>query len=633
MLDALRKGAGTWIAKLFIALLVMSFAVWGVADIFQGFGQNVAAKVGDTEISLFSFDRSYRRDLNNLGRQVGRPLSTVEGAQYGIPQQTLGKLVAEAAMNEEATSMNLGVSDEKLATLIQADPAFQRPGGGYDRSQLAQVLRNNGMSEDEYVIERRQLAERQQLAEGITGGMSTPIAYLEALYSFQAETRDISYLQLEPSVLGEIADPSEDDLKTYFEAEKAQFKAPEYREVSILELSPAKLARADDVTDEAVAEEYERDKAQYFEPERRKVRQMSFPKAEDATAAAEKLAGGMTFDELMAEKNLTNNDVDLGLMAQSDFLDSAIGEAAFALAQGETSNVVEGRFSSVILDVTEIEPETTQPLADVADKIRETLAREQAEREVLDLLNEIEDARAGGAPLADVAKRFSLQIMTPAAFDATGKGQDDVAVEMPEASGLVAGTFNSDVGIENDPLQLGDRGFLWYEVVKVIPERDRELTEVHDRVVAAWKQDQTVQRLKDLSAEVLAKLNSGTTLEALAGENGVTIKTVPAAKRGGDTGDLGADAIVAAFAGPAGITADVEATNGTDRLILKVDAVNTAAFFAEAEDSIQLRQQLSQQLQDSLLNQYVTDIEDKAGVEINQASIAQVINPAETTAY
>jgi len=625
MLDALRKGAGTWIAKLFIALLVMSFAVWGVADIFQGFGQNVAAKVGGTEISLFSFDRAYRRDLNNLGRQIGRPLSTVEGAQFGIPQQTLGKLVAEAAMNETATSMNLGVSDQRLATLIQADPAFQRPGGGYDRSQLAQVLRNNGMTEDEYVVERRQLAERQQLAEGLTGGMATPIAYLEALHSFEAETRDVSYLLLEPALLGEIEDPSETDLTAYFDAEKDNFKAPEYREIAILELSPTKLMRPDDIGEDAVAAEYDRNKDDYFQAERRDVRQMSFPNEDDAKAAAEKLAGGMTFDDLMAEQGLGANDVDLGLMAKADFLDEAIGDAAFSLAQGETSGVVEGRFSSVIVNVTEIEPESVKALEEVADEIRVELAQDQAEREVLDLLDEIEDARAGGASLAEIASRFSLETITPAAFDAQGNDENEAAVVLPEADGLLAGAFDSDVGVENDPLQLGDRGFLWYEVTKVVPSRDRDLSEVLDRVVAAWKAEEEEKRLTELATDLAERARTGADFASLAEELGTDVKFVAGLGRTGSDGDLGREAVVAAFAGPSGITAAAPASDGANRLVLKVDAVNSAAFFAEAQDVRQLRTQLSQQLQDSLLNQYVTDIEQKAGVEVNQASIAQVI--------
>ncbi|MCV0426092.1 MAG: SurA N-terminal domain-containing protein, partial [Roseibium sp.] len=171
MLDALRKGAGTWIAKLFIALLIFSFAIWGVTDFLQGFGQNTAAKVGTTEVSLLDFDRTYRQDLNRLSQQLGRPLTPSEGAALGIPQQSLGKLIAEAAMNNTAQNLMIGLSDAQLASIIQSDPAFQGFGGSYDRNRLQQVLQANGYREDEYVVQRRLIAERSQLAEGIAGGL------------------------------------------------------------------------------------------------------------------------------------------------------------------------------------------------------------------------------------------------------------------------------------------------------------------------------------------------------------------------------------------------------------------------------------------------------------------------------
>ncbi|MBD8890713.1 SurA N-terminal domain-containing protein [Roseibium litorale] len=625
MLDALRKGAGTIVAKLFIALLVLSFAVWGVADMFKGFGQNVVATVGDTEIPLITFDREYRRDLANFSSRIGRTLSTTEGAQFGLPQQTLGRLVAQAALDEAATSMRLGVSDERLISLIHADPAFQSPAGGYDRNRLAQVLRNAGVSEDEYVTDRRKLAERQQLAEAVSGGMVAPDAYLEAVNRFQGETRNVSYLTIDASSIGEIADPDQATLESYYEAQKEKFRAPEYRQDVLLELTPDSLARPGDVTDEAIKQEYDDNTDAYSQPERRMVRQIAFLNKEDADKAAEELKAGKTFDDLMAERNLADKDVSLGLMTKSDFLDPAIGDAAFSMETGETSGIIDGRFSSVVINVTEVQPAHTKPLEEVSADIRKTLAKETAEREVLDLLNDVEDARAGGESLQAVADRFQLKTITPAPFDNTGKGEDGKAVLLPDVDGLVAGTFDSDIGIENDPLPIGQRGFLWYEVTKVTPARDRELSEVRDGVIKAWKAEETDKRINARVKELVDKAKAGTSLADLAAENGLTVKTAENVKRGEASGDLSQEAATVIFSGPAGTITDAGEAKGNGRLILRVDATNTPAFFAESDDLKQIRDQLSQQLQDSLLNEYISQVEAEAGVEINQAAIGLVI--------
>jgi len=626
MLDALRKGAGTWVAKIFIALLVLSFGVWGVADMLKnGFGQNVAARVGGTEISLTDFDRAYRRDLNRFSQQRGRPLSTKEGAQLGIAQQTLGTLIAEAALDDTAKNLTLGISDEKLATRIQADPSFKSPGGTYDPNLLKQSSRNNGMSEDDFVMQQRSLAERQQLAEAISGGMVVPTAYIKVLHDYQSETRNVSYLLVEPSLLGEIADPDEETLKAFFEKEKAKFKAPEYRKITLLQLTPDTIARPDDITDEDARAEYDANQQQYHQPEKRKVRQLSFTKPEEAKAAADKLASGMSFDDLMKDLNLTDNDVYLGLMAKSDFLDPAIGDAAFSLAEGATSGIVDGRFSSVILNVLEIQPEKTKPFEEVKDEIKATLAKEQAEREVLDLLGEIEDARAGGATLKEVGERFHLETTTPDAIDSAGKNQAEEKVDLPDAKDLISGVFDSDVGVENDPLQLGDRGFLWSEVDEVIPSRDRTLDEVRDQVVAAWKKAETEKKLAEKAAELTDKAKSGTDMSALAESAGLELKTADGISRNKPAGDISGPAAAKAFDGPDGSVFDVEAADKVGRLVIKVTATNTPEFKADDSLNEALKKQLASQLQDSLLNQYISNIETKAGIHVNETGVANVL--------
>lgn len=625
MLDALRKGAGTWLAKLFIALLIFSFAIWGVTDFLQGFGQNTAAKVGETEVSLLEFDRAYRQDLNRIGQQLGRPLTPVEGAQLGIPQQALGRLVAEAAMSNAATALQLGVSDERLAAIIQSDPNFIGATGRYDRSRLQQVLRANGYREDEYVIERRNGAERNQVVQGLSGGMGAPKAYLAALDAYQRETRSVDYLIITADQIGVIEDPADDVLSAYYEDNKTGFRAPEYREIKYVELVPSALARPDDITDEDAKAEYDRRISNYAEPERRRVRQMSFNSADEAKTAADELAGGKTFADLMSDRNLSNNDVALGAMARTDFLDDAIGEAVFGLGAGGTSGAVEGRFSTVIVNVEEILPASTTPFADVKAELIEDLALEQAEREILDLLDEVEDARAGGALLDEIGERFSLAVKSTGSFDNTGKTTVGTDAILPDAEGLLAGIFESDIGVENDVLQIGTRGYLWYDVTKVTPVRDRELDEVRTDVITAWKTDQLNERLSAKATELLAKAESGTSLADLAAEENLSVQKAEDMTRTQPTGDLGREALTAAFEGPAGTAASAATADGNGRIIMKVAASAIPEFDADTPEAQALGTQLSEQFQRSLINLYITEQENRAGIEINDAGIAQVI--------
>ena len=262
---------------------------------------------------------------------------------------------------------------------------------------------------------------------------------------------------------------------------------------------------------------------------------------------------------------------------------------------------------------------------EVKDEIKTTLAKEQAEREVLDLLGEIEDARAGGATLKEVGERFHLKTTSPDAFDSSGKNQAEDEVDLPDAKDLVSGVFDSDVGVENDPLQLGERGFLWYEVDKVTPTRIRDLDEVRDRVVAAWKKAETEKRLSEKATELTDKAKAGTDMAALAESAGLELKTADGISRNVPFAEISGPAASRAFEGPEGSVFDVEAADKVGRLVIKVKAAKTPEFNKDDATNAALKTQLASQLQDSLLNLYISNIETKAGIHVNETGIANVL--------
>ena len=93
MLNSLRQYATGWVAQILLGILVISFAVWGVADIFTGFHANDIARVGSSEITVTDFTRDYESAVQNYSQQFGRALSPEQSRQLGIPSQVIGRLV------------------------------------------------------------------------------------------------------------------------------------------------------------------------------------------------------------------------------------------------------------------------------------------------------------------------------------------------------------------------------------------------------------------------------------------------------------------------------------------------------------------------------------------------------------
>ena len=159
---------------------------------------------------------------------------------------------------------------------------------------------------------------------------------------------------------------------------------------------------------------------------------------------------------------MKESDTDLGTVKKSDIIDPAVADAAFALKDGEVSAPVKGRFGTVIVTVTKIEPEVDKSLADVAPQIRNDIAADRAKTDVQSLHDKIEDDRAGGASLEQAAQKLKLPFGN-FEVDRSGRDPSGKVATLPHAGQVVSAAFNSDVGVDNDPIET-DGGYVWYAV-------------------------------------------------------------------------------------------------------------------------------------------------------------------------
>ncbi len=624
MLTKLRDIGKTWIFKIFMGLLVLSFGLWGIADIFSGFRSNTLASVGGTEVSIESFQQRYTRELRNLQAQVGQ-VTNAQARALGVPDRVLSQMIAETAMQADAENMKIGISDPMLIELIARDPNFQATAGGFDRNRFILTLQNNGLSESGYVALRRDLEVQRQIMSAVSAGIAPPKAYLDALALYNAEERAIDFLVLGPAQAGDVGTPGDTELTAFFEERKSDWRAPEYRALTLVTLSPAQLARLEDVNEDDARERYEQNKAQYGTPATRRVRQIVFPDKDTADQALARIKGGETFDAIMASRNLTSADVDLGVVTRDKILDPVIAEAAFSLADGATSEVVAGRFGPTILAASEITPGTQKTYEEVRDEVRREIAIRQAAVDVADLRDTVEDARAGGESLTEIAAKNNLQLRTVEAVDQEGKDAAGNAVaDLPGGTALLSAAFESDIGIENDPLPIVDNGILWFEVTNVTAARDRALSEVRDQVIAAWKRDAVAKKLEERAKQIADRVRGGASLDALGDELSVTVESASGLRRVADpTGNVSAAMLNAAFTGPEGTVTVTTAKEDPARAVVRVKSVMLPS--AETKPDDQSINIVREGITDDLLQQYVDALQTRLGVSVNQTALEQTL--------
>lgn len=625
MLDVLRRGASTWVSKLLLSLLIVSFGIWGIADVFRGFGSNTAYKIGSHEIGVAELDWAYNRELRQQSQRAGRPINKDEALRSGMSQYILSRITTDATFQEIARDLRLAVSDEAVGKEIVADPAFKGGNGAFDKNRFAELLRSNGLNEGWYVGQRRNEMLRAQVIDAVSAGMTPSRTWLELLDRFRNEERKIEWVSLSPASLGSVAAPADADLATFYEGRKVAFRAPETRSVVALRLDASVVAKPGDVTDDDAKAEYDRQKTRWSTPEKRRVLQIAFDDRAEAEAAVAEIKAGKSFEAIAEARGIKVADLDLGLMTKSAFLDAKVADAAFALsAVGATSDAVIGRLRPVVLKLVEVAAGSETPFAQVAGEIKADIAKKRAEGDVLTLHDQIEDALAGGAKLADVAKRFSLPLTSVDRLTKAGTVADGSKPDLPQFDKFLAGVFESDVGVENDPIDLGGHGFMWYALTAIDPAHDRPLDEVKDKVLAAWTSEQVSQKLAATAKEVEKRLAEGKPFAEAVAPTGAEIRTTEAFRRSDVPEGLSPSAVAVAFAGPNGHVASAHGVTGEERLVVHVVEVIDPIYFPGTDLEKQVAQSVSVSLRNGVLEGFVRAEQAALGVKANPTVIARV---------
>lgn len=636
MLNAIRTASSKWLGRLVLTVimgfLIVSFAIWGIGDIFRGGVNRTVAKVGSASISAEEFRTAYNAELQRIQRQVRRVVTSEEARSFGLDRELLNRQIDELALTEQARKLGMAVDQLTVMRSITEAPEF-KTGGIFDRARLADALSQAGLSEQAFVQRQSDLLLRQQLFNGLAGGMPGALSLGKAVHQFRNEERNLDVILVPVDKVPAAAEPDEAALKAFFDERKAEFRTVETRKVSVIQVQPADFAASLVVTESDLRAYYDRQvvAGRFGAPERRQAQRVLFDSEDEAKAAAAKLAGGMSFDALLAERKVSAADVDLGLRTAADLTDAALRDAVFRTAEGQVSAPVKDPFGFVLVRVLTVEPARITPFEAVRGQIEADARLDKLQRDpsikgqVDGLFRKIEDQRIAGKSLAEAAQVAGVRLVTLAALDRQGNDGNGNRVAVPGGTETINAVFASDIGLDNEPLQGRDGGFTWYEVNAVEPARDKAFDEVKDQVRTRLLADRRDKALAEFMTGLVKRMEEGATLAAISQELGLPVQRFAGIRRNAREATLGTSGVERAFAGPVGKPVSALAGDGTSRaLILPIDATLLA------HDPVQdvasgLERQISTGMAEDLMAQYIAALRKSVGVSINQAILSQAL--------
>ena len=617
MLTSLRKGAASWLAKILFALLILSFAAWGVGDYLSPEVEDAVATVGESEIGAEEFRREYSRQFNDWRRRFGGNVSPELAVQLGLPEQVLQAAVRRRLVELEAGRLGLAVGDGQVRRAIEEDPNFGGRLGGFDRALFERVLLTNGLSEGEFVTMLRRDITRRQVDRSVGRPVQASRSMAEAVFRYRNETRKALLIRVpEDTALPD--GPGDAELRAWHEENRESFMAPAYRAVTAIVLDPDRWLDRVEADPDAVRDAYEARIADFTVPATRRVRQVLF----DDDASAQNFMGQLaTGAELETAAGAAGRTVsDLGPVSRSQLPQAALADAVFSLAGNGVTGPVETPLGWHVLAVDQSSEERVIPFEDVQEGLRREVAREIAIERLADLANDLDDQLGGGATFEDAARTLDLLLLTIDAVDASGRDRAGEQPEnLPAEPNFLRTAFSTPVGEDSLLGELGDGGYFVLRVEGETPPAVRPFEEARPLVLEAWRAERLDEAAKARADALAARLREGRTPASVAG--GLAVEQTGSFTRTDTNPEIGLSGAVveAVFAADRSETVVARAADGYT--VAVVEGIEPPPYSEQEIEAI--REQLSAEMAADVRQQFHAALQDRFGVAVNRDLLGQ----------
>lgn len=607
-----RRRQNQFFGWILVVVLVGGLGGFGITS----FGNTITSvgSVGKQEMSMNNYARALREELNALSQQFGMQLTLEQASAFGVADRAIQGLISRTALDAELGRVGLSVGDAVVADQIAAIGSFQGISGQFDSATYRDTLARNNMSESEFESGLRNDTARQILTAAVVGGFSAPKALTGDLYNWVAEKRGFTLLRLtEANLPIPVATPGEADLIAYHTANIDKYTRGEAKRITYVALMPEAMAASMPVDEAAVQALYDARINEFVIPEKRLAERLVYPDQAAAEAAVAELAVGKTFEDLVAARNLTLEDVDMGDVARPDLGKAA--DAVFALTEpGAVSGVVETDLGPAIFRVNAVIEAQETSFAEMRDALALEVQTDAARRAIAERTETLEDLLAGGATLADLAKEEGMVLATTD-YVSGATDNDEIATYAAfrtAAEAVKIGDFAEWIGLD-------DGGIIAMQLDEVVPPAPIALADVTDRVTEDWRADELAKALAALAEAEKAVIDSGTPM----GSRGV-VTTAAAAGRETQVEDAPSGTLAAVFEMAPGEVRIL--TEGARVAVVRLDSITPAS--SEGDDAQATRDaiaaSLAQSLSSDALALFTQSLVNSGGLQLDQAAITAV---------
>ena len=508
MLDLLRRNASGPFGLTLIILLVLAFSVWGIGDIFRNYDVGTLARIGDREVDSQEFLFRYNREINRISNELERFVSNEEARDSGIDIQILTNLLVEKTLNSSADKMKLRPSDKSLTERLKNTNSFRNAFNQFDKNVFNQVLRQNGITEDLFFSMERDSIAQAQIYRALFENLNISKEFSNLIHRFQNEDRNVEYIVLNTNTENiDSYEINNQELLNYYNNNKDNYKSESKRDFTLLTLLKSEISSLIEVQEDIIKEIYENNVSDYETPEKRTYYVIPFNSFEEVNLALSNFKENTDINNIIVSRGLSIEDVLQSSLSLEEGLNDAISNKAFEVDKNILAGPVQGPFGPTLIYVTKIESSLKKTFLEVKEKIEQDYKSGETQDKIYEIYNIIEDQRAAGLTFEEIALENNLKLSQYSSVNNNGSNFSNSNIDLTLRNSIIETIFDSDIGLEMDPLEDQNGNVVFIRVDNIDEERLLNFDNVQKEVRSDIINQRQKKKLEDISFQYLDDIN------------------------------------------------------------------------------------------------------------------------------
>jgi peptidyl-prolyl cis-trans isomerase D len=444
----------------------------------------------------------------------------------------LENLLAQRAMSSHVVENNLTVSNDTLRNTIAEIPGLKNPDGQFDKQRYQQLLAAQGLTPEKFEAGLRHDLAVQQINAVVQGTAFSPKSVVARVSSLNQQAREVQELVLTLQSFRSQVKITDAMAEEYYKQHPAQFELPEIVKAEVVVFNPDVVEARIVVSDADIKAYYDQNLARYKTDEQRRASHILIAAGKDAPAA-DKAAAKAKAEKILAQLRKSPNDFaklakensqDPGSAERGGDLDffgkgmmvKPFEEAAYALKEGEISDVVQSDFGFHIIRLTALKAATTRPLSEVKANITDEIRRQQVGKKYSEMA-EIFTNMVYEQPdsLKPVAEKLGLKIETISGLTRkpTTAYPKTAAYNQPKFLSAIFSDEATKNKRNTEAIEVGPRFLIAGRVVDYKPVTHSPLAQVRQQVEESIMLLETEKLALKTGEAKLAELRNGGTAE------------------------------------------------------------------------------------------------------------------------